>query len=244
MVTLSEHDLSTLLRKDTTLRLLEASLYSVLPDDESGNEYDTRFGLMYDLVACNPIYNRLVWGYSTKILSQLAHDALRSCSQGAVLDLGCGSLAFTAKVYGQYAERPVVLADQSVKMLKMAKARLIRLWGQVPDNLIFLHTDARFLPFRENAFTTVISENLLHCLAETSMLLQQLTDLLANDGTIYFTTLVKNYRLADKYLQVLADGGKLIARTAADHQETFRQAGLAGQFATTGNMLLIQWQKI
>ncbi|NTV51289.1 MAG: class I SAM-dependent methyltransferase [Desulfobulbaceae bacterium] len=240
MTAFNENDLSTLLMENTTLRLVEPNIYSVLPNNESGNEYDTQFGFIYDLVACNPIYNRLIWGYSVKIFPQVANDALRSTSEGYVLDLGCGSLAFTAKAYTQNVERPVVLADQSLKMLRMAKSRLIKLNGKVPDNLVFLHSDARHLPFRKNAFTTIISENLLHCLDDTSFFLKQIKEIISKNGKIYFTTLVKSNRLADKYLQALADSGKLISRTVADHKEIFKQIGLAAKYESTGNILLIQ----
>lgn len=116
-----------------------------------------------------------------------------------MLDLGCGSLAFTAKEYSQYTDRPVVLADQSLKMLRMAKSRLIKQNGKMPDNLVFLHSDALHLPFQENAFNTIISENLLHCLDDTSPLLKQLKNIIAKNGkrkkAIYGWKLVKNLGL-------------------------------------------------
>ena len=243
MASFNENDVSALLLENTTLRSVEPGIYSVLPENESGNEYDTQFGFIYDLIACNPIYNRLIWGYSVKIFPKIANDALWSTIEGNVLDLGCGSLAFTAKAYSQNTERPVVLADQSLKMLRMAKSRLIKQNGKVPDNLVFLHSDALHLPFQENAFTTIISENLLHCLDDTSLLLKQLKTILSKNGKIYFTTLVKTNRLADKYLQALADGGKLISRTVADHKEIFKQIGLAATYETNGNLLSIQCEK-
>ncbi len=232
-----------MLLENTILRSVEPGIYSVLHDNESGNEYDTQFGFIYDLVACNPIYNKFIWGYSVKMFPKIATDALRSAPHGYVLDLGCGSLAFTAKAYSQYAERPVVLADQSLKMLRMAKSRLIKQNGKVPDNLVFLHSDALNLPFQENAFATIISENLLHCLDDTSILLRQLRNIISENGKIYFTTLVKSNRLADKYLQALADSGKLISRTVADHKEIFKQVGLVATYETNGNLLSIQYEK-
>jgi ubiquinone/menaquinone biosynthesis C-methylase UbiE len=221
MPTFNEQDLSALLLENTILRSIEPGIYSVLPDNESGNEYDTQFGFIYDLVACNPIYNRLIWGYSVKLFPKIATDALRSSPEGIVLDLGCGSLAFTAKAYSQYAQRAVVLTDQSLKMLRLAKSRLIHQNGKMPDNLVFLHSDALNLPFQENAFATIISENLLHCLDETSVLLRQLKNIISENGKIYFTTLIKSNRLADKYLQALADSGKLVSRIVADYKVIF-----------------------
>ena len=55
---------------------------------------------------------------------------------------------------------------------------------------------------------------------------------------MYFTTLVKSNRWADKYLQALADSGKLISRTVADHKEIFKQVGLSAKYETTGNILV------
>ena len=92
MVKIIENDLSAMLLENFKLRAVEPYIYSVLPNNESGNEYDSEFGYIYDLVACNPIYNRIIWGYSVKIYPQLTSEALRSSPEGNVLDLGCGSL--------------------------------------------------------------------------------------------------------------------------------------------------------
>ncbi|MBI5523314.1 MAG: methyltransferase domain-containing protein [Desulfarculus sp.] len=225
------------------LRAVEPHIYSVLPENESGNEYDGQFGIMYDLIACNPLYNRVIWGYSIKIFSQLAYEALCLAKDGPVLDVGCGSLAFTAKVYSNYTERPVILLDQSLKMLRMAKTRLMKLNGKIADNLVFLHSDALCLPFKENSFSTIISENLLHCLNDTNPLLTQLQKIMAKNGKLFITTLVRNNRWADKYLQALADSGKLIPRYVDDHATIFEQVGLAAKYETIGNLLLIRCDK-
>ena len=243
MTTIDENKLSSMLLDKSSLRPVEPKIYSVLPNDETGNDYDSQFGFIYDLVACNPIYNRLIWGYSVKIFSKIAKDALQSTFGGNVLDLGCGSLAFTAKAYSQYTDRPVILVDQSLKMLRMSKSRLIKQNGKVPDNVVFLHSDALHLPFQENAFTTIISENLLHCLDDTSLLLEQLKNIIAKNGKIYFTTLVRSNRWADKYLQALADRGKLISRSMDDHKDIFKQVGLAARYEAIGNILSIQCEK-
>jgi ubiquinone/menaquinone biosynthesis C-methylase UbiE len=156
------------------------------------------------------------------------------------LDIGCGSLAFTAKLYGQYTERPVLLVDQSIKMLRMAKSKLIRQNGHIPENIAFLHADALQLPFKANAFTTIISENLLHCLNDTGVLLKQLKNIISENGNMYFTTLVKANRFADKYIEALAGGGKMVPRNANDHEKTFEQAGLSIECQTIGNLLVIK----
>lgn len=243
MATFNESDLLALLLKNTALRLVEPNIYSILPDDEAINEYDTRFGYIYDWVACNRIYNRLIWGYSINIFSEIANDALKSTKQGKVLDLGCGSLAFTANTYSQYSERPVVLVDQSLNMLRIAKSRLIKKSGEVPENLIFLHADALHLPFQDKTFETILCENLLHCIDNTSSLLEQLAKIISEDGKMYFTTLVKNSRFADKYIQALADRGKLVPRTMSDHKEIFDQVRLSIKYETIGSISIIYCEK-
>ncbi len=131
---IGESELSALLLKNTGFKLIEPHIYSVFSDSdiEVANAYDTEFGNIYDWVACNPFYNRLIWGYSITKFALLTQDALISSKTGNVLDLGCGSLAFTAKTYVHYSYRPVVLMDQSLKMLRLAKSRLIKLNGKVP----------------------------------------------------------------------------------------------------------------
>lgn len=243
MSTMTEDYLSSMLRDAVTLRTVEPIIYSVLPNDESGNEYDSQFGSIYNLVACNPVYNLVIWGYSVKIFSQIAREALQSSQNGPLLDIGCGSLAFTAKIYSQYSGQPMVLADQSLNMLRMAKEKLIKQNGGIPDNVCFLHADALQLPFKEKTFPTIISENLLHCLNDTGILLKQLKSIASENGNMYFTTLVRANRFADKYLEMLSNSGKLVSRNVTDHQRIFEQVGLATEYKTTGNLLLIKGNK-
>lgn len=239
MATISENNLLALLSTNVSLTMKEQHIFSVLSDLEVTNIYDTRFGNIYDRVACNPIYNCLIWGYSISIFASIYRNALRSSTKGNVLDLGCGSLAFTAKTYIQYSGRPVVLVDQSLKMLRIAKARLIKINGKVPDNMVFLQADALKMPFCEKSFDTIISENLLHCLYDTKILLKELKNILSEDGRMYFTTLVKGNRFADRYLEALARRGKLVSRSMEDQQTIFKQLGMPIKYKIQGNMASI-----
>lgn len=54
---------------------------------------------------------------------------------------------------------------------------------------------------------------------------------------------LKGICFADKYLEALADSGKLISRTVADHKKIFEQVGLAAKCETKGNILSIQCEK-
>jgi hypothetical protein len=113
MSAFDKKSLSDLLIADVRLRSVEPHIFSVLARNEVGNTYDNKFGTFYDLAACNPLYNRLIWGYATSKFASLVNHALQSANDGVVLDIGCGSLAFTARTYSRYSERPVVCLSTS-----------------------------------------------------------------------------------------------------------------------------------
>ncbi len=94
MSAIDENSLSTLLVNDVSLRNIESHIYSVLANNEVGNTYDNKFGTFYDLVACNPIYNRLIWGSLTSRFPSLVDTSGMSFSS----DLN-GSMAFIQSQY-------------------------------------------------------------------------------------------------------------------------------------------------
>jgi ubiquinone/menaquinone biosynthesis C-methylase UbiE len=233
-----EATLTEIVPENATLRLIEPHIYSMYSQVENVGSYD-RFGSIYDVVACNRLYNRIVWGYWTSDFHSLGLDALRSATDGWVLDTGCGSLAFTAETYVQYSERPIVLLDQSVKLLRMAKARLINLHGSVPSNMVFLHGDALDLPFKPKSFTTIISMNLLHVLDDVKKVLLGLKNVMADGATVSFSTLIKSGRLSDKYLNMLGKAQAVVPRTADQLLVIFDEVAMPVQYHVSGNMALI-----
>ncbi|MEN8135194.1 MAG: class I SAM-dependent methyltransferase [Thermodesulfobacteriota bacterium] len=239
MAKFDENGLSLLLSDGIKLRQVEPSIFSVFPNDEVGNSYDNKFGTFYDLIACNPIYNRLIWGYSTAKFAKFTESALNSSNDGIILDVGCGSLAFTSKTYANYNKRPVVLLDQSLKLLKMAKTRMAKVNGRIPNNIIFLHADAEQLPFNDTSFATVISLNLLHVLDDISKIISGLKKISNADSKYYFTTLVVGNRLADGYMKAWEDKGELIARKIEEIESIFNEFGLSFLKEINGNMAFI-----
>ena len=238
---IDEKRLSALISKDVSLRLVEPHIYSVYPDGENTNSYD-KMGTFYDLVLCNRFYNRLIWGYSIAEYASLTRDALES-KNGWVLDAGCGSLAFTAKTYANYSNRPIVLLDQSTKLLRLARARMVRLNGSVPGNMVFLHGNVLDLPFKPKGFRTIVSLNLLHMFEPEDIrrMLLELRNALANKGTISFTTLVKNDRLADRYINMLHKAGELYPRNIAQLLNVFDELSMPVKHQVKGNMAFIYY---
>lgn len=237
---IAAENLSEIMLPDVSLRLIEPHFYSLYAPGENTNTYDQKGALaFYDQVACNWLYNRLVWGYWTSDYHKLCREALNSSTAGWVLDAGCGSLAFTAKTYAGYSARPVVFLDQSLTLLTLAKSRLAKLHGQVPDNAVFLHGDVLHLPFKPQSFGTIIALNLLHVLADIKLLLQELRKVLLPGGTMAFTTLIENRRLADKYLRMWANAGELIPRTGHQLLAAFEALGMPVTHRVQGNMAFI-----
>jgi ubiquinone/menaquinone biosynthesis C-methylase UbiE len=233
--------LAEIILPDVNLRLLEPNLYSLYaPGENIHSSYDRKGSLaFYDKVACNRFYNRLVWGYDTAAYHSLCRQALSSSTAGWVLDAGCGSLAFTAKTYADYAERPVVFLDQSITLLTLAKSRLAQRNGRLPENVVFLHGDALHLPFKPNSFGTIICMNLLHVLEDIRGLLQGLRTVLMAEGKMVFTTLIENNRFADRYLHMWAKAGELVPRTADQLAAEFEGLGMPITLRVQGSLAFI-----
>lgn len=237
----NERNLQDLLLPNVNLNTIEPHIYSVIPESEASNSFDD-MATFYDLVICNRYYNRIVWGYNITNYETLTANALNSSNNGWVLDAGCGSLAFNAKPYINYIERPVVLFDQSIKLLKIAKSRIIKLNGKMPANMIFLQADALKLPFKPSTFSTIISLNLIHVFDDITEVLSDLKQVLAENGTMTLSTLIKSNRISDKYLDVMLRKTSGVAPKTSDQlQEYFAKLQLPVNFDIHGNMAFITY---
>jgi SAM-dependent methyltransferase len=234
----AEAKLSEIVLEDVELELIEPHIYSIYSQVEDVGSYD-RFGGIYDVVACNRFYNRIVWGYWISDFHSLCLDSLRSATDGWVLDAGCGSLAFTARTYTAYSERPIVLLDQSIRLVRMAKERLINLHGSVPRNIVFLHGDALELPFKPESFTSIVSMNLLHVLDDIRKLLLGFKNVMTEGATVSFSTLIKSGRLSDNYLDMLGKANAVTPRTADQLLAAFDEVAMPVKYHVTGNMAFI-----
>ncbi len=204
---LDEEKLFALISQDVNLRLVEPHVYSVYPPDQHAHSYDNKV-TFYDGVIGNRFYNRLMWGYWPAEFAAFCHAALTSSTQGWVLDAACGSLVFTAKTFVDYSERPVVLLDQSIEMLRAAKSRLIKLKGDLPPNVVFLQGDVLQLPFKPKSFRTIISMNVLHILDDVKAMLRGFESALADGGAMSLTSLIANDRWGDIYLRSIHKAGE------------------------------------
>ena len=236
------HILLKIISKDVSLNLVEPDIYSVYSIGDSPGSYDSiGASTIYDVVACNRFYNWLMWGYSIKDYAVLCEDTLASSSEGWVLDLACGSLAFTTEMYASCPNRPIIFLDQSLKLLRKGKSRLEKLKGNISENMFFLHADALKLPFKANIFNTVISLNLLHCIDDVKTPLKEIKRVLTDSGNLAMTTLVQSGRWSNRYLNMLAGSGALISRSYDELLSAFNDMEMQITHKIKGNLAFIKY---
>lgn len=239
------HILSEIISDDISLKLVQPDIYSVYSTGDAPGAYDHMgASTIYDVVACNRLYNRLMWGYSINDYATLCEDSLASSSsEGWILDLACGSLAFTLGIYAGCLDRPVVFLDQSLKLLRKGQSRMRQLKGDIPENMFFLHADALQLPFKANIFRTIISLNLLHCLCidDVKAALKEIQRVLIEGGNAAITTLVQSRRWSNRYLNMLAGSGALISRSSDELSTVFQDLKMPVTQEIKGNLAFIKY---
>ena len=237
---INDQNILSIISEDVALRRVEAGIYSVYAHGEVPGSFD-RFGAatIYDRVLCNSFYNWLMWGYSIKEYLRFCESILSSSSEGWVLDVACGSLAFTMKLYADYSQRPVVLLDQSLNLLRKAKSRLVKQKSEVPANIVLLHADALKLPIRHNSVHTIISLNLLHCLDDIKTVIHEWKRVLTDDGMIALTTLLRNDRWGDNYLNALSRSDHVVSRDKAQLFSVLNVLNMPIRHQMFGNLAFI-----
>lgn len=196
------------------VRTVEEGIYSVLSEDTLVHLYDRR-AAAYDLVVGKRIYNRVMWGAHLADYIEFAQQAVASNHGGLMLDAGCGSLLFTARVYLD-SERPILAFDQSLQMLRRAKARLMRLAGHLPERILLLQADLNDMPFKPGSFQTTLCMNVLHHVAGAADFISGLKESLVGGGHLYLTSLVMGNRLiGDYYLKTLYRRGDFVRPRSA-----------------------------
>jgi SAM-dependent methyltransferase len=220
-----------------TVRAVEEGIYSVLSDGPHHHLYDRR-AAAYDLVVGTRFYNRVMWGARLPDYVEFAQQAVASNHGGLMLDAGCGSLLFTARVY-LYSERPILAFDQSLQMLRRAKARLIRLAGHLPERILLLQADLNDMPFKPRSFQTTLCMNVLHHVAGAADFISCLKESLVGGGHLYLTSLVMGNRLiGDYYLKTLYRRGDFVRpRSGMDLRNMLEDSFGSGlSYRIQGNM--------
>jgi SAM-dependent methyltransferase len=233
-------DFAALLAPGRDVRPVETGIWSVLPHEGPSGRYDGR-ARAYDAVIGSRPYNELMWGCSPDKYRRFAYGAVHSGSNGWLLDVGCGSLVFSAAAYGTHPSRPAVLLDQSLGMLREARSRLDR-YPSAPATRVLLQADLQHLPFRERVFETVLAMGVLHLVAEPAALLAGLAGLLVPGGRLFLSSLVLGRRWGNGYLRLLHLGGEVSPPRTAPQVEGLVRHHFRGamRLRQKGNMLFIE----
>lgn len=222
------------------IRQIEDGIYSVLPEGQHDHLYDRRAAL-YDLAVGTRLYNRVMWGASPFDYTAFARQAVASNSTTQMLDAGCGSMLFTAEAYLE-SQTQIIGFDQSLKMLRRARTRLLELAGSVPRHIILLQADLSDLPFAPARFGTILCLNVLHQFADAARLIPNLKALLTPGGHLYLTSLVSNRRfVGDRYLDLLHRTGEFVRPRSSLELKDLLSAAFSSNFSyqTKGNMAYV-----
>lgn len=130
---------------------------------------------------------------------------------GLVLDLGTGTAQIPIELCGQSPQSRVRAVDLAHHMLKVGRENVRK--AGLADRITVQRADAKRLPYRNEAFSTVISNSIVHHVPEPREVLEEAWRVLAPGGLAFFRDLFRPpdeamiRRLVDTY-----------ASEANDHQ--------------------------
>ena len=191
--------------------------------------YDNK-AATYDAIMTAGLYNRMMWGNSPSNYSDFAEKSLNAKASGTLLDVGCGTLAFTAAVYNANTTREIILSDYSLGMMGYGKNRL----DKDKKNIVWLRADGFNLPFKEESLDTVVCHGTLHVFEDRLAFCKEMYRVLKPDGDAHFTSLVTDRWLSEKYIKSLHQSGEMgTPKTAKEVIAIVQEAG----FKTTANLI-------
>jgi ubiquinone/menaquinone biosynthesis C-methylase UbiE len=227
--------LADVLAPGIPIREVEPGLFSVLAVGDEGAAYDTR-AAAYDRLVSSRWYSQLAWGVEPAVHTDFITRALTSAPEGWALDVAAGSCVPSAAAYPKTA-RPVVVLDRSLVMLRRGMARVREVHGRVPPRLCFLQADATALPFRAEAFASVLCHGALHVFPSPEPVCNEWKRVLARDGSLHVSSLVRGRWLGDRYLALLHRAGEIAQpRTPGEVAALVEAAlGAPAQVSVIGN---------
>lgn len=194
-----------LLKPGIELTVIESGIYSTVTNPRA-QSFDRLAGV-YDRLIRSKLYNGLVWGTSPTSYRCFAEQAHKGNPQ-FMLDAGCGSMAVTAEAHAK-GEGLVVGLDSSLPMLRLAKARLGQ---QNARNVVLILGSVEDIPFRQNAFESILFMGMAHLFPDDSTVMDELMRVLMSRGQIHLSSLVENRRkFGDKFLAKLKAKGEVNA---------------------------------
>ncbi len=182
---------------------VEPGIYSVIPANLRKAHYDS-IAWGYDKLVSNPLYNSFIWKTHVARYGEFAREVLGNSRN--VLDIGCGSLSFTASAFSEN-KVPTVLIDRSLAMLRLAKKNLVAVAGAIPDHILLLQADLFHLPFKPKSFDTVVSFGMYHLFAPEVHFLSAVASQWSGAGRLAVNSLVRHSFPGDFALTMMSHRG-------------------------------------
>jgi SAM-dependent methyltransferase len=217
------HSLAT----DVTPREIDRDIFDVTATPPRAH-YDLT-APAYDVLVGSATWHRLLWKTSPNAFRAFAERVYHSRADGAHAEVGCGSLLFTAQLYGGDRGRAVVLIDQSLQMLRIARRRLTKHFGRVPEHVVLVRADGRDLRLRGGWASTLIAMHVLHVVREREALLRTVRALMRAQGsTVGLTSIFLAGGRGDVFVRVFAALGELSPGLTRSELDALLAAQLGG----------------
>jgi SAM-dependent methyltransferase len=210
------------------LREIDDAIFASPEDANPTSVHYDRMGRLYDVVCGTRAYNRAVWGTTPDRSRTFATRIFESHAAGPHVEVGCGGLLFTSHLYDEDRGRLCVLSDPSIVMLRMARGRLRKRYGEVPSHVVLVRADGLRSPLPAGFATTVLSMHVVHVLDARADFLRALGRLASADSTIGFSSLVRTGHVRDHLLTTLYRAGELSRPFGADELTDLARATLPG----------------
>ncbi len=202
---------------------------------------------LYDLIVRSETFNRLVWANSKANYTNFIKQALNSIPAGStIIDVPCGPLTFSAKIYATDNIHKIILLDISEPALKLAQKRLKK--AGAPNNIEIRKADAFSLDFQDNSVDAVLSLGFLHIFSDPQQMVKILNGfhrILKPGGQLYLQILVADRRISrifQKILHIIGQTGK--PRKSQFYLDLVKSSNFQIlSSSTTGAMLYIQAKK-
>lgn len=219
------------------VRKLEPNVYTSFDDKVPKAAYD-RKAKLYEFLVGSFLYNRIMWGTKPSDHVHYAREVLSTC-EGSVVDIGCGGLIQTSKLYSARLHF-TILADLSLEMLRIGKHRVLQHRGKLPEHLTFLQADALRLPFLDGAVDNVVSFGMLHLFDDKHAFIQEFLRILKKGGSFHLSALTNDRPISKAYIRVLQKRNEFAtAMSSGEVIALFQRHSYRIQHYTIGSMVFI-----
>jgi ubiquinone/menaquinone biosynthesis C-methylase UbiE len=112
-----------------------------------------------------------------------------NCSPLQILDLGAGTAQIPIEIARRALYTHITAVDAAPSMLAIARANIAA--SNLTNRVEPILADAKHLPFADNAFTAVISNSILHHIAEPQAVVAEAVRVTAHGGLLFHRDLAR-----------------------------------------------------